>query len=95
MKLLRLLAEVYESDTDDWQVYGSVLLPADPTRTEMEHALAVLGLYCPRGADTVCFAYKWETEKPFATISDANNEPMVRLIEVRRAEGSPQVKEAT
>lgn len=85
---MRLTVEMYDPTFDDWRECGSVLLPAEPSRIEMEGALSALGLYCPRGADTVRFSYWWQADEPFAIIDDAEGRPMVRLWRLEKLAAS-------
>lgn len=73
--LLVFDVEVFDVDPFEWQPAGAVILPYPATNEQLEHALAAIGLYCPRGADDV----SWCTEAPACLIS-TGNEPMVRMI---------------
>ena len=79
--LIRFAVEVYDPEVDDWESKGSVLLPDQAPEHEVEHALAALGLYAPRGADVL----EWDqaTDFPYAMITDASGTPMVRMADAK------------
>ncbi|HYV99641.1 MAG TPA: hypothetical protein VE967_19435 [Gemmatimonadaceae bacterium] len=65
---------------EDWEEIdygGTVLMFWEASHVELEHALAVLRIYAPRGLDSV----EWHAPSRTAVISDASGAPMVRLIE--------------
>ena len=45
--------ETYDSETDDWAPVGCVILSHAASEHHVEHALAPLGLYVPRGLDSL------------------------------------------
>ena len=58
---------------------NSVLLPYGAGHTQTEAALSSVGIYAPRGLDTL----EWGAEpEALATIYDGNGEPIVHLYEV-------------
>jgi hypothetical protein len=63
-------------DDGQWHDAGSVLLPLLPKRYELEHALAVFGVYAPRGWDYV------EDNGDDLCIFDAEDAPLARLTRV-------------
>lgn len=74
-----LSVESYSAHDDDWDDLGSVLLPELAPDWQVEHALAVLGLYVPRGADYVYWCSGIGNSPCGAIIYDGNDRPMVRL----------------
>lgn len=76
MKLYRFRVEIFCADDDDWDEAGSVLLPDFAPVGHVEHALASLGIYAPRGED---FLFWCETSNtPSAIIYDGADNPIVR-----------------
>jgi hypothetical protein len=73
-----LSVESYSAVDDDWDDLGSVLLPDFAPGWQVEHALAVLGLYVPRGADYIDWCEDLGNT-PRAIVYDGNDRPMVRL----------------
>jgi hypothetical protein len=45
--------DLYVPEANAWKRHGQVVLPAGVTDDEMEHALSAIGVYMPRGSDTV------------------------------------------
>ncbi len=85
MTLYNFSVEVYDPELDDWDWLGAVLLPDLALRHHVEHALAVHGVYAPRGLDWVCWAEG--AGKPCALILDVSDRPLVRLrLANRRSE---------
>lgn len=76
---MRLIARCRNSYPDCDGESASVLLPYGASAREVEHALAVVGVYAPRGPETVEWGAFPGAE---ATIFDANGTPIVHLIEV-------------
>lgn len=74
--LLRFYVEAYDEETDDWNLVGSVLLPDCAPDREVEHALAAVGLYVPRGADELDWG---SSSVPSAMIVDNRGAPLARL----------------
>lgn len=81
-KLYRFSVEVFDNECADWEDRGSVLLPDRAAYSQIEHALACVGVYAPRGMDSV----EWDcgTGYPYAQILDAGMNCIVRLQEISR-----------
>ena len=67
------VVESYDDQSDDWEVIGRVILPFEASRHAVEHALASLGIYAPRGNDTLDWG-------DFGVIYNYADEAMVRLM---------------
>ena len=65
--------DVELNDYGDWVIKGSILLRHDAPKHEVEHALAPLGIYMPRGSDTL----EWGD---FGVIYEYGEMPAVRLM---------------
>ena len=66
-------------DLDDFDA-GSVLLPKGACERQVEAALAAVGIYAPRGPETV----EWFEDEPngcdpIAIVHDSRGEPIVHL----------------
>jgi hypothetical protein len=86
--------EVYDPEADDFDLVGSVLLPDHALRHEVEHALAAVGVYCPRGADELTWEVasgarvtvrdgflSWDapSDDPIGLIHDGDGRILVRM----------------
>jgi len=78
-RIYRLVVETYDVDFNEWEAHGSVLLPYGACPREVEHALASLGFYCPRGADRLSWAGNVGAFA-LAIISDGNDRTFLRLV---------------
>lgn len=76
---MKYAVEIYDPECEDWDRVGAVLLPPGSARWAVEGALAVVGIYAPRGADEL----EWHHGAVAATIVDGNGCPMVRLLDER------------
>lgn len=78
-KLIKFQVESYDVESDDYEEMGVVLLPDHAQHSHVEHALAAVGVYAPRGADEL----HWDcgTSYPYAQILDASGACIVRLRE--------------
>ncbi len=65
--------ETYDVHADDWTPAGSVLLYHDAPGSVVEHALVALGIYMPRGNDTLDWG-------DFGVIREYGETPAVRLM---------------
>lgn len=76
-KLHRFEVESYVASDDDWEEHGSVLLPDHAGYGAVEHALAAVGVFAPRGADML----EWDcgTSYPYAQIMDQAGNLLVRI----------------
>jgi hypothetical protein len=77
MQLRKYYVEVYESNCDDFEDRGAVLLPFHAEYSHIEHALAAVGVYAPRGMDHVEWSSGWNG----ALITDAGGTVIVRMSE--------------
>lgn len=75
--LYPLMVEIYNFDAHDWEELGRVLLPAKAPSREVEHALASVGVYAPRGGDLLDWGV--ESGTPRAIIRDQRGLPLARL----------------
>lgn len=84
-KLLRFVVETIELGPDGHcyvsDPRGQVLLFWESDARHVEHALVALGVYAPRGLDTV----EWFKPNRVAVIRDAAGAPIARLTERRVA----------
>jgi hypothetical protein len=76
MKIHRMSVEALSHD-GDYEEMGSVLLPDYAAPSEVEHALVAVGVYAPRGADSL----EWHdtASYPSAWIRDGGGEIIVRI----------------
>ena len=65
-------------DGQGWEPRGSVLLPDFAHERDVEHALAAVGVYAPRGQDYV--SWRVSADDSAAIVFDGADHPMVRLI---------------
>lgn len=72
MYLEIFMVESFNEELDNWEEMGRVLLPFGANKQQVEHAVAVLGVYAPRGNDDL----EWGD---FAVIYDSIGKAMVRL----------------
>lgn len=74
MKLYKFVVEAYDAENDDWDTVGKVLLPFNASYQHTEHALQAVGVYAPRGADTL----DWGPEQ-YGEVRDASGTVLVRM----------------
>ena len=80
MRARRLVVDVYEPETAGWRRVGMVTLPWGADRLDVEHALVAVGVYAPRGADTMLWFPATTGRIVSAAIWDGTGLPMVRLF---------------
>lgn len=69
---------VYSLYGADEGCVGSVCLHDQALEHHVEHALAAVGLYAPRGADQLVWG--GEPEAPWASIFDGSDNEIIRLV---------------
>lgn len=80
MTLYKFVVEIYDAGTDDWEDMGKVLLPANASELHTEHALQAVGVFAPRGADTLHWGHTARPDQ-YGEIYDAAGALLVRITQ--------------
>lgn len=88
--LHRYMVESWDEETQGWSKHGSVCLPVGAPDHEIEHALAAVGVYAPRGMDWTEWRVVVDGHPAMAKIRDASDRIIVLLRPV-----SARVEKAT